>query len=352
MAKYRNLQTKFWVDPFIVSLTPEQKFIYIYWLTNPYCTQCGIYEITKRQMSFDTGYNVDTIEKFISFFEDSGKIKYSNTTSELCLINFIKHNSNNSPKVLSCIKRELSEVKDKELIPYLYHIDTISIPYGYGMDTVSQEKEKEKEKKEEKEKREEEENKDDSLPPSLLNIEEENQNINNDIIVERLESYIGAEYKGGHLFKLLESIIDVSGETTSELIERFAVEFWINKEYRGVDKGKSKSEKYRVINSFKKWVEVEKDFQSGKKKITSKQKIEYEDDIKEIFDFYSKRTYRIIGEDAKEKFFKSILKILQSGETKENFKNIIDKGADISSHWKDIENIVYKFYDLKKILTA
>jgi len=140
MASYRHIHTNFWSDSFVIDLTPEQKYFYLYLLTNEKTRQCGIYEITKRQISFDTGYNVDTINKLIVFFTDNNKIIYSEETSEVCLINWSKHNFSNSPKVQSCIIKELKLVKNRVLIQYLY-----------SMDTQSQEKEKEKEKEKRKE---------------------------------------------------------------------------------------------------------------------------------------------------------------------------------------------------------
>lgn len=141
MAKYRQLQTKFWDDPFIGELTPEQKLFYVYLITNPSSSQCGIYEITKRKIAFDTGYNVETVDKLIRFFEEKGKVKYSAETDEICIRNFIKHNASKSPKVVKCIQDGLAEVKNKDLIGYLY-----------GIETLSQEKEKEKEEQQKKEK--------------------------------------------------------------------------------------------------------------------------------------------------------------------------------------------------------
>jgi len=141
MAKYRQLQTKFWSDPFIEGLTPEQKYFYMYLLTNPATTQCGIYEITIKTMSFQTGYNNDTVEKLLDFFERKKKVKYSKNSSELFLMNFKKHNWTTSPKVIACIERELSQVKDRTLVTDVY-----------GMDTISQEKEKEKKEEKEKQK--------------------------------------------------------------------------------------------------------------------------------------------------------------------------------------------------------
>jgi hypothetical protein len=140
MAKFRNVSVKFWSDPFIETLTPEKKYFFLYLITNEHSSQCGIYEISFRQMSFESGYNQDTVEKLIDFFEKSGKIKYSKRTNEIAIKNFVKHNPQGSPKVKSFVEKELKQVKDRLLIPYLYAIDTLS-----------QEEEEEEEEQEEEE---------------------------------------------------------------------------------------------------------------------------------------------------------------------------------------------------------
>ena len=63
MAKYRQLYTEFWSDSFILDLTPEEKYFYLYLMTNTKTTQTGIYEISKRTIETDTGYNRETVEK-------------------------------------------------------------------------------------------------------------------------------------------------------------------------------------------------------------------------------------------------------------------------------------------------
>jgi len=140
MAKFRNVSVKFWSDPFIESLTPEKKYFFLYLITNEHSSQCGIYEISFRQMAFETGYNQETIEKLIVFFEKSGRVKYSKKTSELAIKNFVKHNPQGSPKVRAFVEKELKNVKDRLLIGYLY-----------GMDTLSQEEEEQEEEQEEEE---------------------------------------------------------------------------------------------------------------------------------------------------------------------------------------------------------
>lgn len=138
MAKYRQIQTSFWTDPEMLEETPEKKFFYIYLFTNPKVTQCGIYEISLMEIAFQTGYNFQTVNKLIAYFEERGKIIHSKGTHEICLVNFMKHNASSSPKIIACVQKEIKNVKNRDLIGYVY-----------GIDRASQEKEKEKEKEEE-----------------------------------------------------------------------------------------------------------------------------------------------------------------------------------------------------------
>lgn len=162
MALYRSIQTSFWNDPWVLELTPEQKYFYIYLLTNPNVTQCGIYEISVKQMEFETGYIKDTVFKLLTLFEKKGKIKFSLSTSEICLINFSKYNYNSSPSVMKRVNNELKEVKNKSLIQHIYGIDTVYREYidsmdtlpiwsAHHTDTISLRKRKEKEKETHKE---------------------------------------------------------------------------------------------------------------------------------------------------------------------------------------------------------
>lgn len=129
MAIYRKVQTNYWGDPFIAELTPEQKYFYIYLLTNEKTRQCGIYEISIKQIVFDTGYNNDTVKKLLEHFEKCGKIRYSDTTNEIALRNWPKYNNTVSDTVQLCVNKELKEVKNRDLIEYLYSTHTVSIPY-------------------------------------------------------------------------------------------------------------------------------------------------------------------------------------------------------------------------------
>lgn len=137
MAKYSQVYNSFWQDDFILRLTPEEKYFYLYLITNSKTNVCGIYELPYKVIEFETGYNRETVDKLIKKFEEYDRIKYSHKTNEICIKNWSKYNVNRSPKVKAALKASLDEVKDKDLIPYAYPMHTVSIPYTYPMDTIS-----------------------------------------------------------------------------------------------------------------------------------------------------------------------------------------------------------------------
>lgn len=122
MAIFRKLHTAFWQDAKVIEeLTPEDKFFFIYLLTNPATTQIGIYQITKKQMSFELGYSIESINSLMDRFENHHKlIKYNPYTREIALKNWGKYNLDRSGKpMLDCVKKELEEVSDISLIEYV-----------------------------------------------------------------------------------------------------------------------------------------------------------------------------------------------------------------------------------------
>ena len=181
MAVYRHIHIDYWQDGFVLDLTPEEKYFYIYLMTNSKTSQCGIYELPKRIIETETGYNRETVDKLLDRFVDYKKIRYCKETGEVFLINWIKHNKIVSPKVKKCVYEELKKIKSMDMVNLFlnecekcgYTLDKSEIKINMGMDRVSipipkvesnfeygygeKEKEKQKEKKEEKEKQKEEE---------------------------------------------------------------------------------------------------------------------------------------------------------------------------------------------------
>lgn len=136
MAVYRHVHVNYWQDGFVLDLTPEEKYFYIYLMTNSKTSQCGIYELPKRIIETETGYNRESVEKLIKRFVEYEKIAYCEETKEIFIKNWVRHNKLNSPMVKKCVEKELLQVKHTDFIKMFlkecercgYTVDTKGIP--------------------------------------------------------------------------------------------------------------------------------------------------------------------------------------------------------------------------------
>ncbi|MDR7236498.1 DnaD domain protein [Neobacillus drentensis] len=122
MAKFRMVRTDFWKNPVVSEeMSPEDKYFYLYLLTNPQTTQIGIYKITKKQMAFDLGYSIESVHSLMERFIGHHKlIRYNPETRELAIQNWGKYNLDKGGKpFMDCISSELKDVEDRSLIQYV-----------------------------------------------------------------------------------------------------------------------------------------------------------------------------------------------------------------------------------------
>jgi DnaD/phage-associated family protein len=122
MAMYRMVRTDFWKIPMVMEeMSPEDKYFYLYLLTNPNTKQIGIYTITKKQMAFDLGYSMETVQALMDRFCFHHKlIRYNPETWELAIKEWGKYNLQKGGKpVMDCMYSELKEVVDTSLISYV-----------------------------------------------------------------------------------------------------------------------------------------------------------------------------------------------------------------------------------------
>jgi hypothetical protein len=119
-APWRQVHKTFWSDPKVVDyFTPEDKFFYLYLITNEHTTQCGVYKISLKQIGFETGYSIETVKNLVERFQNSLKrIRYNPETNEIAILNWAKYNYPTTTKDnrFLCIQEEIAEIKDKTLI--------------------------------------------------------------------------------------------------------------------------------------------------------------------------------------------------------------------------------------------
>lgn len=121
MALYRRIQTTFWTDDKVLDdFTPEDKYFYLYLFTNQNTNLCGCYGISMKQMSNETGYSKDTIDRLLDRFTNVHKvIDYSSDTKEILILKWYKYNWSDSPSCKKSVGEQINDVKNKDFKEYL-----------------------------------------------------------------------------------------------------------------------------------------------------------------------------------------------------------------------------------------
>lgn len=121
MATYRQVYMSFWSDPKIEEdFTPEDRYFYLYLLTNPYTNITGCYEIGYKQMARGTGYNEDTVKRLIERLKTVHQvIDYNEQNKEVLLINWHKYNWSRSDNLLTGVTAAINKIKTPEFRTYL-----------------------------------------------------------------------------------------------------------------------------------------------------------------------------------------------------------------------------------------
>lgn len=148
MAEYRTLKMGFWNDPFVESLPPPAKLLYLYLITSPNTNSLGVLEISTRRMEYETGLEKADVLAALRLLSQRGKVVEADNL--IWLVNFVKHQTSTSPKLMTHLKALAASVSSPfiarsiwQRYPNLFNeepqcpIDTVSEPYRYRIDTVS-----------------------------------------------------------------------------------------------------------------------------------------------------------------------------------------------------------------------
>ncbi|WP_226671143.1 DnaD domain-containing protein [Metabacillus litoralis] len=122
MALYRMIRCDFWEDLEVSDvMTIEDRYFYLFLLTNLRTTQIGIYKISKKKISSETDLSIEKVHSLVDRFVNHHKlIRYNPETKEVAIKNWGKHNLNKGGKpMMDCIKSELKQVIDTSLIRFI-----------------------------------------------------------------------------------------------------------------------------------------------------------------------------------------------------------------------------------------
>ncbi|MCM1439189.1 MAG: hypothetical protein NC131_08305 [Roseburia sp.] len=135
MANFRNIHMAFWTDTKVEDdFSPEDKYIYLWCLTNPHTNICGCYEVSIKQIAHETGYDRDAVEKVLRRLDEQHNvIRYSAMTKELLVLNWHRYNWSGSEKLDKPLMAAIQAVKNDRFREYLADLynnrETVETPY-------------------------------------------------------------------------------------------------------------------------------------------------------------------------------------------------------------------------------
>lgn len=88
---YRMVDCGTWDDPWFAELEPDAKLLFLYLVTNRRSTSCGAFEITERQMAFETGIPQKRVSEILAAF--APRVRWWSEHRVIWLSNFYKHQS-------------------------------------------------------------------------------------------------------------------------------------------------------------------------------------------------------------------------------------------------------------------
>lgn len=124
MEVFTKVERGYWQDEFILELTPEQKFFYLYLMSNSKVNTLGAYVFPLTMSTVELGYNKETVLKLLDHFAQVGKIIWDETTKEVFLLNWPKRNWNKRTATLRALRKDFGALKSpvlREIVALLFN---------------------------------------------------------------------------------------------------------------------------------------------------------------------------------------------------------------------------------------
>jgi hypothetical protein len=141
----RMIDTDLWNDDDIIAdFTAEDKYFWLYLLTNPHNNICGVLKYSPALMARDMGLHKDTIINLLYRFERvHHRLYVDRDTNEILILNWSKYNWTKSEDFLKTIQKKLVEIRSLDIQNILIEkikekLDkTVLRPSQEGTNTIS-----------------------------------------------------------------------------------------------------------------------------------------------------------------------------------------------------------------------
>jgi hypothetical protein len=121
MAIYRSIYLSFWNDSKVAdTFTPEDKYFYLYLLTNPHTSISGCYELSIRQAASELGYSKESVISLLERMQNVHHvIGFDKGNNEILIYNWPKYNWCASEKVIKGAQKTFASIKTPAFREYL-----------------------------------------------------------------------------------------------------------------------------------------------------------------------------------------------------------------------------------------
>ena len=118
----RMIDTDLWNNEDIIeNFTAEDKYFWLYLLTNPHNNICGVMKASQVLIARDMGYSKECIQNLLYRFENVHRaVVVDKETKELLILKWGKFNWNKSPDILKTVEKTMETIKSKTLREILF----------------------------------------------------------------------------------------------------------------------------------------------------------------------------------------------------------------------------------------
>lgn len=177
----RYLNTRLWRDSWFETLNANEKFVYVYLLTNPSTNMLGIYNLSIRRIAYDCNLNEQTARRCIKKLEEISRIMYRK--GYVIIPDWISQNAMNPSMKQSAMKdfdklpADVCQELPLQLLTAIQKmrparpqpVPTLFAPFPPETPEKEEETEQEQAREEQEQQQEEEKKTGNALPPAKVN---------------------------------------------------------------------------------------------------------------------------------------------------------------------------------------
>lgn len=116
---YSKIDAKFWGDEKVLNLSPEARYLFLYFLSTPHRNVLGCYQLPMSYALEDTQLSADSFSKAWDELIKSGMVSYDNETRMVLIKNFLRYNSLDGPKQVTGAITKLKDLPRTKLFKQL-----------------------------------------------------------------------------------------------------------------------------------------------------------------------------------------------------------------------------------------